>query len=83
MNIQKFYQAFYSRGFNKIDAYQLIGQIAVETKAFTKSKWSGSFKSGRRKVDISWVNGENGGTFSFDDIKESVQTNIKLQIVED
>ena len=85
MNIKQFYQAFYNRGFNKIDAYELIGQIAVETNGFKKTKWSGSFKSGRRKVDVTWVNDDNGGKFSFNDVKESVAiiTNTKLKIRED
>ena len=85
MNIKQFYQAFYNRGFNKIDAYELIGQIAVETNGFKKAKWLGSFKSGRRKIDVTWTNDDNGGKFAFSDIKESatIITNTKLKIRED
>ena len=85
MNIKQFYQAFYNRGFNKIDAYELIGQIAVETNGFKKAKWLGSFKSGRRKVDVTWVNDDNGGKFYFNDMKESATTvtGTKLKIRED
>lgn len=85
MNIQKFYNAFYNRGFSNTDAYEIIGKIAVETNGFKKSKWSGSFKAGRRKVDIAWVNDESGGKFSFKDVKESntIKVTTKLQIRED
>ena len=83
MNIKQFYNAFYNRGFSNTDAYEIIGKIAVETNGFRKSKWSGAFKVGRRKVDITWTNNENGGTFSFNDIKESIKTNTKLTIRED
>ena len=83
MNIQKFYQALYNRGFRNTEAHEVIGKIAVETNGFKKSKYNGTFKVGRRKIDVSWLNDENGGKFSFNDMNESVVMPIKLTIQED
>lgn len=86
MDIKQFFQAFYNRGFNKIDAYKLIGQIAVETDGFKKkAKWAGTIKLGRHELGVTWLNDDNGGKFYFNDMKESVAiiTNTKLKIRED
>jgi hypothetical protein len=83
MNIKKFYQALYNRGFRNTEAHEIIGKIAVETNGFRKTKYSCTFKIGRRTVDINWVNDETGGKFSFNDIKESISNTVKLTIKED
>ena len=83
MNIKKLYDALYNKGFRNTEAYEIIGEIAVKTNGFKKSKYSDTFKIGKRKVEITFNNNNNGGTFSFGDVKESLSSDIKLRIQED
>lgn len=83
MNVDKLYKALYNKGFRNTEAYEIIGEIAVKTNGFKKTKYSDTFKIGKRKVEITFNNNDNGGTFSFGDVKESLVTDIKLKIQED
>ena len=82
MNVDKLYKALYNKGFRNTESYEIIGKIAVMTNGFKKPKYSDTFQVGKRKVEIIF-NNDNGGTFSFGDVKESLSSDIKLRIQED
>lgn len=82
MDILKFFTAFYHKNIKANEAYEIIGQIAVNTAVkgvpFSK-KFKGTLGPGKRAVSVSFTP-ETG--FDFNDVKESRKVDIMSILTE-